>query len=469
LSVKDSLVTWSPAVDQSAITRALTVAGGRFAPGHLGELTQQVPFEMVDAVLEQTCRTQRRARALPARVVVYLLLGGCLFAELGYSQVWGRLTAGLGGLRAATPAASAMTQARRRLGPAPLRELFFLLRGPSPGGARWRGLLVCAIDGTIMTVADSEANLAVYSKQRGGPNGASGYPVLRLLVLVSCGTRTVIDAVFSPVCKGETSCAPGLLGSLHAGMILLADRNSGAGFLAAQIAGTKADFLIRVRLGSRAPGLPVLSRFPDGSWLSRFGGIPVRVIDAQVTATTSAGRATASCRLVTTLPDPVRYPAGDLAVLYHERREVESAYFELKSTILGGRVLRARTPAGVDQEVYALLVTYQVLRTAIADAAGTVPGTDPDRASFTIALNAARDQVILAAGVLAAPVTDLAGTIGRLVLASPIPGRRLRISPRVVKRAMSRYNAQGKVDRTTRKATIAIVILGVPLTTSDQP
>jgi Insertion element 4 transposase N-terminal/Transposase DDE domain len=456
-------------VDQSAITRAVTVAGGRFAPGHLGELTQQVPFEMVDAVLEQTCRVQRRVRVLPSRVVVYLLLAGCLFAELGYSQVWGRLTAGLGGLPAAAPTASAMTQARRRLGPGPLRELFALLRGPAPGGARWRGLLVVAIDGTIMTVADSEANLAVYSKQRGGANGASGYPMLRLMVLVSCGTRTVIDAVFSPVSKGETTCAPGLLGSLRAGMILLADRNFGAGFLAAQIAGTRADFLIRVRSGYGAPGLPVLSRLPDGSWLSRFGGIPVRVVDAQVTVVTSAGRATAGCRLMTTLLDPARYPAAELAVLYHERWEVESAYFELKSTILGGRVLRARTPGGIEQEVWALLVTYQALRTAIADAACTVPGADPDRASFTIALNAARDQVILAAGVCAGPAADLAGTIGRLVLASLMPGRRLRISPRVVKRAMSRYNAKGKIDRTTRKATIAIVILGVPLTPGDEP
>jgi len=114
-----------------------------------------------------------------------------------------------------------------------------------------------------------------------------------------------------------------------------------------------------------------------------------------------------------------------------------------------------------------------VLRTAIADAAGTVPGTDPDRASFAVALNAARDQVILAAGVLAAgvlaagvlagTVTDLAGTIGRLVLASLMPSRRLRTSPRAVKRAMSKYNAKGKVDRTTRKATIAITILAGPL------
>jgi hypothetical protein len=448
-------------VDQSVITRAVTVAGGRFAPGHLGELTRQVPFEMVDAVLEETCRAQRRVRDLPARVVVYLLLAGCLFAELGYGQVWRRLAAGLDGLDVAAPTASAMTQARRRLGPGPLRELFALLRGPSPGGARWRGLLVVAIDGTIMTVADSEANLAVYSKHRSG-NGGSSYPMLRLLVLVSCGTRTVIDAVFGPVSAGETTYARGLLGSLHAGMVLLADRNFGAGFLAAQIAAAEADFLIRVRTGNGSPKLPVLRRLPDGSWLSRFGGIPVRVIDAEITVTTSAGHATAGCRLITTLADPARYPAGDLAVLYHERWEIETAYLELKSTILGGRVLRARTPGGIDQEVYALLVTYQVLRTAIADAARTVPGTDPDRASFAVALNAARDQVILAAGVLAGTVTDLAGSIGRHALASLMPARRPRTSPRVVKRAMSKYNAKGKVDRTTRDATINITILAVP-------
>jgi hypothetical protein len=90
-------------LDKSAISRALTVAGGRFAPGHPGELTRQVPFEMVDAVLEETCRVQRRVRVLPARVVACLLLAGCLFAGLGCTQVWHRLAAGLGGLPVAVP------------------------------------------------------------------------------------------------------------------------------------------------------------------------------------------------------------------------------------------------------------------------------------------------------------------------------------------------------------------------------
>lgn len=320
-----------------------------------------------------------------------------------------------------------------------------------------------------MTVADSKANLAVYSKQRGGATGGSSYPMLRLLALVSCGTRTVIGAVFGPVSSGETTCAPGLIGSLRAGMVLLADRNFGAGFLAAQITAAGAEFLIRVRTGNGSPNLPVLRRLPDGSWISRFGGVPVRVIDAQLSITTSAGRTSSGCRLITTLTGPARYPAGDLAILYHERWEIESVYLELKSTILGGRVLRARTPDGIEQEVYALLITYQALRTAIADAAATVPGTDPDRASFTIALNAARDQVILAAGVTPGTSIDLAGNIGRLVLASLMPSRRLRVSPRVVQRAISRYNARGKTDRATRKATIAITILPAPSTASDEP
>jgi len=143
------------------------MAAGRFAPGHLGELTQQVPFEMVDAVLAQTRATQSRVRDLPSRVVVYLLLAGCLFAELGYRQVWQRLAAGLDGLPVARPSTAALTQARRRVGAAPVRVLFDLLRGPAvttAGPVQWRGLLVCAIDGTTMSVPDSPPNLAVFGK-----------------------------------------------------------------------------------------------------------------------------------------------------------------------------------------------------------------------------------------------------------------------------------------------------------------
>jgi hypothetical protein len=157
-------------------------------------------------------------------------------------------------------------------------------------------------------------------------------------------------------------------------MLVLADRNFASGKLIAAIAATEADVLVRVKTGRGAPKLPVLCRQRDGSYQSMFGGQLVRVINAEISIATKAGRRTGTYRPVTTLLDSRRYPAFELIRLYHERWEIETAYLELKSSILGGRVLRARTPAGVEQEVYALLVTYQILRTAMADATATRPG-----------------------------------------------------------------------------------------------
>jgi hypothetical protein len=446
--------------DQCVITRQVTVAAGVFAPGHLGELTQIVPFEVVDHALAATGTIQARLRVLPSRVVVYLLLAGCLFAELGYRQVWHKLTAGLGTLPAAHPSDNALWQARARLGTEPLRWLFDLLRGPATAitarPVRWCGLLVCAIDGTTMTIPDSPRNLAAYSKQAGS-HGGSGYPLLRLVALVACGTRTVIDAAFGPASRGELDYTRRLRRSMHAGMIVLLDRNFDAAELIGQLAATKAHLLVRLKRNRK---LPVLRRYHDGSYLSQIGTVRVRVIECQITIATSAGRHTGVYRLATTLPDHRQHPASALVTLYHQRWEIETAYLELKSSILGGRVLRARSPAGIAQELYALLTCYQILRIAITDAIEAAGGIDPGRGSFTIALNAARDQLTQAANVIAGTVIDLIGDIGRRVLDNLLPDRRLRVSPRVVKRAISKHQARGPgINRRSYKATLSINIL----------
>ena len=437
----------------------MAVAAGVFAPGHLGELTRLVPFEMVDDVLAMTGRTQSRIRLLPARVVVYLLLAGCLFAELGYRQVWSKLTSGLHGLPIVSPSASALRQARQRLGPRPMRALFDLLRGPAASTApqvRWRSLLLTVIDGTTLVVADSEANTGRYTKHR-CTNGSSGYPQVRLSALLTCGTRSVIDAVFDPVGVGELDQARTLTRSLHPGTLLLADRNYAAADLLATIAATGAHLLIRGKANRR---LPMIRRLSDGSWLSRIGTLAIRVVEAQISITTTTGTHTGDYRLLTTLLDPHAYPAADLIRLYHERWEIETAYLELKSSILGGRVLRARTPDGVDQEIHALLVVYQVLRTAMADATDSRPGLDPDRASFTTALNTARDQIVHAAGVITDTVIDLVGVIGAQVLTHLLPDRRVRVKTRMIKRSNSKYQARGpNIDRRSYKATTGIGII----------
>jgi DDE family transposase len=346
------------------------------------------------------------------------------------------------------------------VGVRPIQALFDLLRGPASTalttGTRWCGLLVCAIDGTTMDAPDSAANLRYLGKHRGGHGGA-GYRQLRLVALVACGTRAVIDAVFGPRTQGESAHARRLLRSLHTGMIVLLDRGFDTNAFLAAVAGTQAAFLVRLTSNRRPP---VLARYRDGSFRSVIGGVPVRIIECQIILSTTEGKRTGVYRLATTLCDARRYPAFEIVTRYHQRWEVESAYFSVKSTMLGRRVLRSKTPAGLAQEVYALLTLSQVLRIAIADATDAHPEADADRASFTIALEAARDQVVQAANVIADTVIDLIGAIGRQILDNLMPARRLRVSPRAVKRPLSRYAYRSlRVSRHSYKATVSIDIL----------
>ncbi len=290
--------------------------------------------------------------------------------------------------------------------------------------------------------------------KQAGNHGGTGYPQARLLALVTCGTRTLIDAVFTHTKIGEVTLVPRLQSSMHPGMLVLADRNFDSATVADTIGGTGADFLIRGKGHRRQP---VIARHPDGSFTSCIGALPVRIIDASVLITTGHGHEVHPYRLITTLTDPVRYPAHQLVALYHERWEIETAFLELKSTIGDGRVLRARTAPGIEQEIYALLIAYQLIRTTISDAT-YMGGIDPDRGSFNIAFEAAKEQVILAGHHIDESAIDLVGTIGARVLAAPLPRRRLRVCPRVVKRAISKYQARGVVDRTCRQATLEISI-----------
>ena len=439
--------------EESVITRTIRTAPGVFAPGHLGELTQTVDFALVDAVLAETGTRERRLRLLPSRVVVYFVLALALFECCSYGAVWGKLTAGLAGMPLTRPAPSSLCRARRRLGAAPLRALFETLAGPVglPGqpGVFYRGLRTVAVDGTNLHVPDDPALTWRYARR-----AEFGYPLLRLVALVECGTRAVLAAAFAPEATGELPCAARLLGALDATMLLLADAGfDAAGFLRG-IATAGAQFLIR----STARRTPVpLRHLPDGSYLTRlgYGVLPVlieaRVIEAVITITLADGTTrTEQWRLVTSLLDHTRHPARELVSLYHERWQAETTYYSIKATMLDGRVLRSRTPAGIDQEIYALLTAYQALIRAAADTAATRPGLDMDRISFTIVLHTAADMVTAATGILPAGPPDLAGAIGRAALASLLPAwRRPRIKARTRKNPSTKYRLRTRQDPAT--------------------
>jgi hypothetical protein len=427
------------------VDRSIEVAAGVFAPGHLGELTQFLPLELVDAVLAETGTVQQRVRVLPSRVGVYFVLALCLFRPVGAVKVFGKLTAGLPARLRVRTSEKALRDLRRRLGAAPFKALFEVVAGPlawpgTPGVCyrRWRTV---AFDGcSSMQTPDTGRTRGWLGKIR-YRQGWAGYPHLMLMVLCETGTRGLLGAVFGPADADERTWAARLLHLLDAGMLVLCDRGFDSDDFAAALAGTGAQFLIRAT-AARNP--PVLARLSDGSFLSRLGALQVRVIDVDVVVTLADGTRNAErYRLITSLTDARTDPASALVALYHERWEVEVVLHDLRQGLLDGQLLRSEDQFGIEQEMWALLCLYQVLRTAMVNATDTDRRADPDRASFACAVEAARDQVILAAGITPATGTDgrpcLLGEIGAAVLAGLNPPRRLRICARKVKSGRSRY------------------------------
>jgi hypothetical protein len=413
----------------------------------LGVLAEHIPADLVDQVLADTGRVQQRVRRLPARVTVWFILALTLFHGQGYRSVWREL-AHSGGDDAPAPSASGLSQARRRLGVAPLAALFARLRGPQalPGApaAFLCGLRLVSWDATTLDVPDSTANAEAFI---GSVNarGRGAFPKVRLFTLIECGTHAVIDAAFGAT--SEQALARQVLGSLGEGMLLLGDRNFPSYRLWREAAGTGAHLLWRVKASML---LPRVGTFGDGSWLAvlprprtgRGVGIWVRVIDYRVTvATTDPGGVTTSrCelfRLVTTITDAQLASAGQLAGCYRQRWESETGYKSLKTHQRGPRqVLRSTDPDGIGQELYAYLITYQALRCLMHQAA-IAADIDPDRLSFTTALRTVRRFITSAATA----TSVLADTVNRAVTAilEDQHERRDRVSPRVVKRSQSPY------------------------------
>ena len=480
--------------------------GRVLARAGIGILTWVIPPGLVDDAVGDGLAWEMRLRALPARLGVYFVLGCALLSGRPYGEVIRQVTAGLGRALAAVgwqvPATTALTGVRRRVGEKPLESLFRrLCSALSPGRAPWShlgALLVVAIDGTTVAACGSPANAAAFGRPGTG-RGQAASPALRLVTLMACGTRGVLDAVFGPVRgkgTGEQALAGRLLGSLHAGLLLLADRNFYSYALWQAAAGTGADLLWRVKASMH---LPVVRALPDGSWLAHVSdpravqarlhkngqrrrrgsklppdtgplpGITVRVIEFVLAVTTSDGQTrTERYRLITTLTDWRAYPAGQLAACYGRRWAIETGYAEIKTCLRGpGRVLRGRTPDLARQELWAYLAIYQALRVLITRAAAR-DGTDPGRISFTAALHAAQRTL----GTDPAALGDALHAAETEMLSCLVPLRQGRICPRAVKQTRSPHKSRRSCPGPLSQHvgyTVTITTPGRPeQTTTDQ-
>jgi hypothetical protein len=361
----------------------------------LGVLTTTVPAAMIDAVLAATGRQSRRQRQLPARLVVYYVMALALYAQASYGEVLRCLLEGVRWLRlrgAAVASAdkSAITKARIRLGPDPLRHLFERVARPcaepSTPGAWYQGRRLVSLDGTTIDLPDTP-ELEERFGRPAASRGASSFPQLRLLTLTETGTHAIFAAAFDHYDTSEVRLAPELLQQLQPGMLCLADRAFVGFELWRAATATGADLLWRVR---KNQVLPCRQRLSDGSYLSCLyaspkhrrhdeGGMTIRVIDYRLEDVPGAEPL---YRLITTLLEPDTAPAAELAALYHERWESEGTFAELKVSLPGERLmLRSRRVDLAEQELYGLLLAHFALRRLMHDASRQA-GCDPDTLSF---------------------------------------------------------------------------------------
>lgn len=377
----------------------------------IGLLARAFPRARVEAVVQASGTREQRVRMLPSWLVVYYVLALALFMDMGGGRVMRRLAGTLSwaarGVTVVVPSEEALSRARARLGPVPLRLLFEAAAGPlgtasTPGGF-WRGRRVLAVDGTTLDVQDTAANWERF----GGPGTASasgrairgGFPKVRVVALAECGTRALVAARVGSYATSEKALTVELLPVLGPGMLVLADRNFPGYDLWGQAAATGADLLWRA--GS-AFTLPVRTVLGDGTYLSvlappkdkaRAGAAPITVRVVEYHLLSADGDPSETFVLLSTLLDPDTAPAAELAELYHARWQIENAFSALKSQLKGdGVVLRSKTPDGAEQELWALLCAYHAIRELIC-AAADLTDPDPLRLSFVDALDAVRGPV----------------------------------------------------------------------------
>jgi hypothetical protein len=387
----------------------------------LGVVSARFERDLLEEVLNRSGRREKRSRRLPAHVMIrYVIAMGLFFAE-SYDEVVRRLVGNLRRLgswddRWQVPTASAITQARQRLGVEPLRLLFdracVPVAGPGTKGAWLAGRRLMAIDATSFDVADTSANVERFGRMGSGPK-ASAYPKLHVAALAECGSHAIVGAVLGSCRSGERTLMADLAGRVGSGMLVLADAGLYSFDLFTSFAATGADLAWRVgasvSLGHvrwltdgsyqaliYRPGLSagrrarLVEQARAGQDISADLARLVRVVEYTVPDRNPDGELIV---VVSTLTDPYEVPALELAGAYQQRWEEESVLDEIKTDLRGrGEVLRSKTPDLVEQQMWGLLLAHYAIRALLLDAADPA-GYDPDRMSFIKGLRVVRRQV----------------------------------------------------------------------------
>jgi hypothetical protein len=372
----------------------------------LGVIAKTFPIAKVREVLAETGKTSLRQRDLPAHVMVYYVIALALFMNVSCREVLRCLLEGLQWLKVPSTSIkvagkSGISQARTRLGDEAVRRLHDAIvrpiATPATKGAWFKHWRLVSLDGSTLDVPDEPALEAAFGRPGAG-HGESAYPQIRFVSLVENGTHVLFGTQMAGCATSEIALTAHVLSALRAGMLCLADRNFFGYEMWRRACATGADLLWRIKKNAR---LKCERRLPDGSYLSHIypserdrrrgtNGVKVRVIDYRLEGVADAEPI---YRLVTTILDPTMASAEELAALYHERWEIETALDELKTHVRGAKiVLRSKTAELVRQELFGLMMLHFAVRGLMHEAA-LQADMDPDRLSFLHAIRVVRRKL----------------------------------------------------------------------------
>ena len=455
-SMGDLEETWAEALEFTS----------EFTPAAFTRLFEALdPTWFEEALLTTGTGTIRRRR-LTAERMMWLILGISLLRNWPITEVARRLEIALPGLDGSlTVASSALTQARVRLGADPMEWLF--LRSSeawataSADKDRWCDLALYAVDGTTLRVADSPENRAHFgSHDAGAERGLSGYPLMRVVVLMAVRSHLLAAATFGPYGHGERVYAATLWSSVPDRSLVLIDRL----YLQADVlvplmtTGTDRHWLTRAKSSTR---FALIKHLGTGDDLVEFEVSraarekdPSLPTHFDVRAIRYQRKGYEPAILLTSLTDAKRYPAAELRALYHERWEIELGFGEIKTEMLERlETLRSKSPTAVAQEMWGLLVAYNLVRVEIERLA-TELKVEPTRISFIAALRSFVEQWLWASDTrqVGALPKRLATMRDRLRLYVLPPRRPERVFPRAVKIKMSNYARKRPVKSSSRPA-----------------
>lgn len=415
---------------------------------------------LVKKVLKKTRSGARGCPVVPDEIGVWLIIGLSLFCTDAIRQVWRWLVAA--SARLDVPQRSTLCMARQRLGTRVLVELakavLHPLAGPATPVAFYKGMALRGVDCCNLSIYDSPANRAVFSppreprrKRKGGRRPPPAFPQAKLCCLCELGTHAMLHWGLKPSHWADSNMAPPLLKHLRKGELLMWD----AGFYSPAnlklVLRQEAHLLGRLAWSHKPMKTRALS---DGSYLAelpigrrghtRLYGLAVRIIEYKLRGVRSTRHK--KHRLVTTLTDERRYPAVELAELYHRRWELEVAIDELETHQLQQRVLVSQTPAGVVQEVAGLLMAHWLVRKLMFDAAAAAK-VPPLRISFTGALKILRCRLGEAGQTPAGQRRWWKRLVAEVASDEVLEPRRPRINPRVLKRTTFDFPKKKPRDR----------------------